>query len=119
MLQKLKNEIIDFIKNHPCTSFVELERFISGFLGELGLFLGEDDYNILLWTVSVEAAVAFKELLQKEVINLSSCSPLIYMIDGKGLNLPYAKRRVHYKEPHWLPITMSTIRYHSKRSKYE
>jgi len=103
----MKNEIIDFIKNHPCTSFVELERFISGFSGELGLFLGEDGYNILLWTVSVEAADALKELLQKDVIYLSYCSPLIYMIDGKGLNLPYAKRRVHYKEPHWLPITMS------------
>ena len=59
----MKNEIIDFIKNHPCTSFVELERFISGFSGELGLFLGEDDYNILLWTVSVEAADVLKELL--------------------------------------------------------
>jgi hypothetical protein len=56
----MKNEIIDFIKNHPCTSFVESERFISGFSGELGLFLGEGDYNILLWTVSVEAAAVLK-----------------------------------------------------------
>ena len=92
----MKNEIIDFIKNHPCTSFMELERFISGFSGELGLFLGEGDCNILLWTVSLEATDALKELLQKDVIYLSACCPLIYMIDGKGLNLPYAKWRVHY-----------------------
>lgn len=47
------------------------------------------------------------ELRGGRVIMDEDLSEKMYIIDGRLLQLPTAKKMVQYKEPHWLPITFS------------
>jgi hypothetical protein len=107
----MKTEILAYVKEHPGTSFVELQRVVPGFSGEKTLWSGEREDNILLWdSISQEGIEALQELMQSNDIEVRSSHFLVYMVDGILLNLPIARRRVHYKKPHWLPATMSVPR---------
>jgi hypothetical protein len=104
----LKEEILALIERTRTVTFVELNR-ISGFKGELGLVREGDDYsNIFLWSgISKEAAQAINDLQKEKKIHMVPTPSLTYLIDGKMLQLPIAKRARHYKKPHWLPVVFN------------
>jgi len=64
--------------------------------------------NILIWAgVSAEFYDALADLVDREVIEYHPTSPLVYLMDGIHLDMPLAKGPYRYKEPHWLPVTLS------------
>jgi hypothetical protein len=61
--------------------------------------------NIVYWAyLSLEFTEAITQLEREEVIEYVPTLPLVYMVDGRVLSLPIAKRVRAYKKPHWLPV---------------
>jgi hypothetical protein len=105
---RIKAVLLAYIREHEDhgLSFVNLKDAIGADAdGETEIDHGEFD-NIVFWTgMSLEFVAAFRELMTERVIELNSTPSLTYMIDGRMLRLPLAKRLRHYKEPHWAPVT--------------
>jgi hypothetical protein len=100
----MKDEILRMCaKGH--VSFVELEQIV-GFSGDLAW--GNDEYNIWSWfSMSEDACDALDNLLRDGYICLNPSEPLVYIIDGGIPRAPIAKSMRKYRNPHWLPVTVS------------
>lgn len=89
-------------------SFVEMEREIEGMKGDRVLLLKYE--SLILWVdVSQEFIDEIGQLVSEGIITFQGCSPLIYSIDGKMLNLPIAKSFRDYKKPRWLPVVFRAV----------
>jgi hypothetical protein len=63
--------------------------------------------NCVLWAnVSRELAAVLQQVQQEKLIHPHEGQELTYLLDGKRLDLPIAKKppKNGYKEPHWLPV---------------
>lgn len=105
----MKNEIYDFIdKKGGGISFVELER-IDGFKGDFEMLL--EPKNIIFWQgINQVAITAINELLEEKRIVCYPSSVLVYLFDGKQMNLPICNKISFkkYKNPRWLPVVFWT-----------
>lgn len=104
---------MEFIKDHPGTTYAEIETVFDriGFewKGDLVQCDGAND-SIVFWEDwNSEAIKVVNGLLQSGAIRKEPTHPIIYIVDGKTLPLPAAKVRRKYKKPHWLPITFSAV----------
>ena len=107
----LKDEVYEFIAVKRTTTFVELLRRFPEFFNGKGSLLYNDYKNIFLWRgMEREFTEVIKELFDEEKIMVRPTSPLVYVYDGKVMTLPIAKRRLNYKEPHWLPVIFSSTK---------
>lgn len=104
----MKQDIYNFVKERGYVSFVELSNNIEGFNGDLAICLGE---NIIIWSgMSQEACDALRQLTHVDkTIEYIPASPLVYLCDGGGLDLPLAKSARKYKKPHWLRVTLNVV----------
>jgi hypothetical protein len=96
-------ELYDYV------SFVELEHLLEAYMpveGNQAIAMGQDE-DIIIWGGMSQA---FRDLvlalLRSERVSREPSSTLTYLIDGKSISLPLAKRlpKGGYKTPHWLPI---------------
>ncbi len=103
----MKEEILNLIKKGGGVSFVELER-IKGFSGNLDMFIGSS--NVIFWqNISGAAIDAIQELLNERKIIMHPSVLIVYLHDGKYINLPICKNlKTKYKKPHWLPVVFWT-----------
>jgi len=87
-----------------CVSFAEIAR-LPGAKGPLAIYAGgKDCSNIVIWSGLSQAIIDEIEGLRAAgVIEFKNASLLTYAIDGQYLGLPLAKRRTHYRVPHWAP----------------
>ncbi|MEJ7373566.1 pathogenicity island protein, partial [Staphylococcus epidermidis] len=46
------------------------------------------------------------ELKRDGLIEMDICPPIIYLVDGKGLDLPIVKSK-YIKIDHWLPVAFN------------
>lgn len=102
-----KAAIIKWLMAYPnCTSFVEIQK-LPGCSGEN--WIGADE-NLLVWIgLSAVAANTIIEMLKDGLIAVQPTTILVYMCDGRTLNLPVAKSSTYkYKKPHWLPSVILT-----------
>jgi len=109
--KNIKNKVLDYIKNHEETSFVEIERIFEeydfDYEGDLVLS-GTNNENIIFWLGwNKEAIEVITELMAEEKIYMDACQPLYYLIDGKSIDLPIPKKS-GTKKPHWVPVAFST-----------
>ena len=103
----MKDEILSYITQADHVSFVELQQRFSQCFDGGSLALTLEEYNIVLWIgFTQEGCKAMSELLKDNLIHFKPCSTLIYMVDGRLLNFPIAKRERKYKKPCWLPVVM-------------
>lgn len=103
----MKNNIIQYVKENNQASFVELKKAILGFSGD-EVFCLYGYPNIVLWVgISQKAINALEELINDHQLYMQHSNPLIYMLDGKGLNLPIAKSIRNYKDKRWLPVVFT------------
>jgi len=111
----LKEKIFSYIKEHPGTSFVEIENIDDKAKGDLAFTLKE--FNIVIWdALSEECCVAIKELISEKKIQLDGGGCImIYMIDGKRMTLPIAKKMMKYKKERWLPSVLNICGHHKKK----
>ncbi len=107
----LKEDILDCIaRRGNNTTFAELSKHVEGFNGEYQY--NTPHSNLILWGgMSKEAVEAIYQLNQENRVVLSQVSWWVYLYEGRGMNIPIAKRRMGYKKPHWMP-TVIHITYH-------
>lgn len=106
---RLAADCLSYIEANDYVSFAELERWLADrgedVQGDYGVELHG---NVFIWAGVSKRFCDIVEALHQHV-DLEPCSSLlVYLTDGKLLQLPIAKRppRSGYKDPHWLPVTL-------------
>lgn len=107
-LSPMAQQIVDYIRKYGGVSFVELERKIEGFKGDLALHLPSYP-NLILWPwISPEATDALNSIMG--IVEAKPCSLLVYMADGKIPDMQIAKGARDYKSERWLPVVFNIRR---------
>lgn len=103
----MRNEILQFVKDHPRATFVMLEREFNGFKGDRSLSTARHP-EVLYWDGMSEAAVqAIKALLRSNKIHFKESTAGVYKMDGRALDLPVTTgENTDVSEPHWFPVTL-------------
>ncbi|MDU0285670.1 pathogenicity island protein [Staphylococcus pseudintermedius] len=104
--------MLNYIKNHKETSFVEIERIFEenkfDYKGNGAYTSGEND-NVIFWVGWNERAFDIVAGLKRDgYIEMNICPPMYYLIDGKSLNLPIVKSK-NIKTDHWLPVAFTAV----------
>ena len=118
-MSNMADEILSLVKARPYCSFAEINRTIQGFSGGDLAFISEGPKhsNIVIWVgMTQEGFAAIDSLLKSGSIKAEPAGLLTYIIDGIALTMPLAKKRCHYKKPHWAPTVLNTADYCSKKS---
>ena len=111
----MKNKIKELIKNYLSTkrgvSFAEIDRMLDNYNikhnGTKCIYFNKDS-NIIAWIdMSEDYMNAILELEEEKVTDMKPCEFIIYMVDGKVLNLPVVKKARNYKELHWAPCVLN------------
>jgi hypothetical protein len=104
----MRNEILQFVKDHPRATFAMLEREFRAFKGDRPLSLARHP-EIIYWDGMSEAAVqAIKALLRANKIHFKVSAASVYKMDGRALDLPITTGEdAEVSEPHWFPVTVS------------
>lgn len=109
-MNNVKNKIIKYITKNAGTSFVEIEKIFDENHFEYkgnGAYTSAENNNIVFWYGWNEQAFnVVSSLVNEGLIDMKICEPVIYMVDGKELNLPVLKS-YDIDTYHWLPITFS------------
>lgn len=109
---RLKNKILEYIKTHEETSFVEIENIFeeNGFDYEGdGAYTSGNHENVVFWLGWNEEAFSIVADLKRDgLIEMNICPPLYYLIDGKGLSLPIVKSK-NINTDHWLPVAFTAL----------
>ena len=104
----MKQEILEYIQQYRGVTFVELEKLLGDAVKGEGLLVMTDYPNIVLWDcVNEEFIATIRELLTEKKIVAKPTVLLTYLIDGKMLRLPIAKKCYPYKTLRWLPIVFN------------
>lgn len=112
--EQIKAEVLAYIKEHPGTSYVEIEQVFDrcGFdwKGELESYAGANEAIVFWVGWNIEAFKIIDELMREKLIDRDPCQALIYLVDGKAPNYPQLRGRPEkVKRPHWLPCTFKAI----------
>jgi len=105
--------VVELVRARDHVSFVEIQNLFKGAGMETrGNVIMLLERNVVMWAgVSDEFADILDavRLEQPRRVWPHPSSPLVYLIDGGLLKFPIAKRipKAGYKEPHWLPMTLS------------
>lgn len=104
--------VLTYINNNQGTSYAELEHLFDElnfeWRGNFDICSGQCE-NVILWTGwNKEAIEVINNLKRSEKIEQVLTDPIIYLIDGKALNMPIVKKYKDYKKPHWLPVVFTT-----------
>lgn len=98
--------ILELVRDRDYVSFLELEREVPGFSGELSIGVPDCD-NLIFWhAASAEAIAGLQHLLSTDQVHLKTCSSFIYAVDGAIVTIPQAAKRRSYSKLHWLPVTV-------------
>lgn len=110
--KSVKQAVLDYIRTHPGTSYVELEGVFEevgySYQGGLEIFSTENE-AVIFWSGWNEKACEIIAGLMKDgKIEREPCHPYIYLIDGKMLRIPILKGNpCRVKRPHWLPCVFN------------
>ena len=106
--------LLAYIRANDYVTYAEMPRVLSSFMpvkGDLSAEVGHVP-NLVLWVgMSQEWIQTLNELFTAGLIWRQPCPVLSYMVDGKVLTLPVAKRlpKGGYKTPHWGPTCYRPI----------
>ena len=108
---ELSNDILELVDCRPGTSFIELENAYrnSAELKQVTLKLPSNP-NIYLWYftgINPRVLSCFLTLLEQQKLFLMECRHMVYVADGKVLNLPLFTPDSPEGISTWLPVTLS------------
>ena len=109
----LQTFLLDYIKDNPHSSFVELQRAGScaGFnmQGDLEIMLGPHEHVVLWQRMSQEFSRAVSTMAESGQVALEPTGVLTYLVDGATLPLPVVVNppKDGYMIDHWLPVVLS------------
>ncbi|HCV6748720.1 TPA: pathogenicity island protein [Staphylococcus aureus] len=107
---RMKQIILEYIKRHEGTSFVEIEQLFEdnhfNYKGN-GAYSSGQHQNVIFWSGwNKPAFTIIAELKRDGFIEMDVCPPIVYLVDGKGLSLPIARSK-NIKTDHWLPVAFN------------
>ena len=92
--------------NKGDATFANLED-LPGFGGGEAALMSQNCAGIMYWAgMSHEGCDGLLNLHSEGLWHMHHISPLAYVIDGRILKLPLAKKLRPYKQPHWLPAVL-------------
>lgn len=112
----MADKIDEFVIQRGGVSFVELMRLLGD--EAVGKLSYEYPDNCAWWMgMSEKFCDALDECKRRGNIRVDGSSLLVYLIDGRALNLPIAKRppKNGYKELHWVPVVFNPSQRHSAK----
>lgn len=100
-----------YIAEHGGVSMVELERYFDDTKGKSAVSLEGDNYsNLIVWSgMSLKFCNVVMELEATGEVEMKPTPLLVYITDGRRLDMPIAEVVKHYTSPHWLPIEYNII----------
>lgn len=106
--REMEIKTFDYIRKNKSVSWAELEYFFNAigfdYAGDFNIQAGEIE-NVIYWIGwNREALEIIAGLLKRGKIKKIPAKELTYLLDGKCLKYPIARRTKIYKNPHWLPI---------------
>lgn len=112
--QELKKAVLDYIRKNNDVSYAELQwlfdRLEFDYRGEFEIYSPVNE-NVIFWCGwNREAIEIMNELKEENLVEQEPVQPLVYLIDGAGINLPVVKKAVNYKTPHWLPLVFRSMK---------
>ncbi len=112
--QEIKKRVLDYIRKNDSVSYAELQWLFNemnfNYRGEFEIYSPVNEM-VLFWSGwNREAIDIMNELKAENLIEQEPVQPLIYLIDGAGLNLPIVRKAANYKSPHWLPLVFRPVR---------
>jgi hypothetical protein len=118
-LSELQQAIVALVRERDTVSFVEAEQLCKQLgvdhRGNMALMLGDPEANVVLWAGMSDAFfLSIRSLIERRQIFVWPSMSLVYIIDGKLLDLPTvrAKRpKKRYSRPTWLPTVLRCIPY--------
>lgn len=108
---RMKQIILEYIKRHDGTSFVEIEELLDenhfNYRGN-GAYSSGEHHNVIFWIGwNKQAFNIIAELKRDGHIAMNICEPFVYLVDGKSLSLPILRKPSDAKRECWLPVTFS------------
>jgi len=110
----IKAEVYRYIRENEGTSYVELENLFTrlGFNWKGNLEICSDvNENVIFWAGWNKEAIELINDLQREgLIEKVPGHYVMYILDGKTMDLPLVRGYKEYKTPHWLPVLFTAKR---------
>ncbi|HEH0386984.1 TPA: pathogenicity island protein [Staphylococcus aureus] len=108
--EQLKKYIYEYVKEYKEIPIYQLEDLFKemnhDYIGRTSVTHDKDE-NIVFWIGwNQEAFDVIAELKKDRRIEMDICEPIVYMVDGKGLDLPIVRSK-NIKTDHWLPVTFT------------
>lgn len=106
--EDIKQKVIEYIQKNNHVSYAELEHLFEDighdYKGDK-VIMSADCEHVIFWDGwNVETIELMNEVQRSGKVHKEPADPLIYLIDGRGLNLPLVKTCRQYKTDHWLPV---------------
>lgn len=104
-INKIKVNLVRFIKREKRVSFVEIENYFDkiGFDYQGDILICKEHENIIVWDGwNAQAIGIIYELLDSELITMKPTDELMYYVGGKILTLPVYRGERPFKQ--WLPV---------------
>lgn len=112
-IEEIGDKLVEFMLEKKSISFVNINRFFAEqeveYHGDKAIALDKDHPNILRWINWNDFAIDVYDYAMKKLgdkVEINTCAPLIYAIDGCILTIPVAKSIRNYKNERWLPVIM-------------
>lgn len=104
---EIKQKVLEYIEKNQTVSYAELEWLFElnqyDYKGNLDAISEQCDHVVIWSGWNQEAYTIMAELLREGKIHREPVDPFVYLVDGSALSLPVVKKKIDYKEDHWLP----------------
>lgn len=111
---EIKRKIYRYIVENGGVSYAEIERIFEecgfDYIGTLTSCSSENDRVVFWHGWNLEAYSLLQELLKERKVERDACNMIVYLIDGKALNMPVLqtmKQLKHSKREYWLPCVFN------------
>lgn len=107
-MKELQESIIKMVEEKGDISFVEIEELFEKkeliYLGDYVIMVPGYEHMVIWGNWKMEFIDLISKMCSEKLIEMEPCSPLVYMVDGRVLNMPLVKEVYQYKTDHWQPI---------------
>lgn len=118
-MNDISKKLWEFFKEEEILSFSDIDEFFENqnynYKGNMAIVYPKYK-NIILWQGYNQATIdMFSDFMEKGKIEFCSdeigkYSTIYYLMSGRALDLPVAKRKYDYKKPHWFPVLLKAKR---------
>lgn len=108
-MEKLKRLIVKMVEEKGDVTFVDIEDIFKtkkiDYIGDYAMACPGEYSHIIVWLGwKTEFISLVSQMCNEKLIEIEPCSPLVYIMSGKILDLPLIKKVYPYQTDHWQPV---------------